>query len=137
MAVKFINMSSYDDSWPTFRGGPNVTSVVNKNQFDEDFFFNWRFKMLTYTMELHWNGKILNLQFPIILDFFFKDWFSLVLLYLWVTEELIRILLPKMEILCFWRFFHIVYWICWHNPQLGAINYFFYLYMGSLYIETA
>ena len=45
-------------------------------------------------MELHCNGKNLNLKlfnvFFIKLIFFHKtDWFSLVLLYMWVTYELI------------------------------------------------
>ena len=53
-----------------------------------------RFEIFAITMELHCNGKNLKSQinqfFLDQIDFFRKtDWFSLVLLYMWVTHELI------------------------------------------------
>ena len=55
---------------------------------------NLRFMIFAITVELHCNGKILKSQINKIFldrfDFFHKtDWLSLVLLYMWVTYELI------------------------------------------------
>ena len=57
-------------------------------------FINLRFRILAVTMELHCNGKHYKSQIIKIYldqtDFFHKtDWLSLVLLYMWVTYELI------------------------------------------------
>ena len=76
---------------PTYTEGPNLTSLFYKtNHFDQEKFEKLEVQDFAVTMELHCNGKILNLQFLnkflIKLIFFYKtDWLSLVLLYMWVT----------------------------------------------------
>ena len=64
-------------------------SLMKKN------LINLRFMFFAVTVELHYNGNYLKSQIsPIFLgetDFFVHktDWFSLVLLYMWMTYELI------------------------------------------------
>ena len=75
---------------PTYRGGPNLTS----REKEKKKLINLRFKNFAISMELHCNGKNhkspINQIFLDQTDFFQKtDWSSLVLLYMWVTYELI------------------------------------------------
>ena len=81
--------------------------------------------------ELHFNGKILNLQFLnfFLITFSFKeiDWFSLVLLHMWVTYELIWMnFTAKNGNFMFSEVFPIVNPIVnrigLHYPKLRAIN---------------
>ena len=84
---------------------------IKKNQFDQEKIEKFEVQDFAFTMELHCIGNILNHQFKkkilIKMIFFYKtDWFSLVLLYMWVIYELILWNFnATMAILCFWRFF--------------------------------
>ena len=65
----------------TYRGGQNLTSLFyDKHQFDQEKLDYLRFIIFAITMELHCNGK--NTKSPINP--------ILVLLYMWVTYELIQ-----------------------------------------------
>ena len=85
---------------------------VKKNQFDQEKFEKLEVQDFAFTMELHCIGNILNHQLKkkslikMIFFFYKTDWFSLVLLYMWVIYELIlRNFNATMAILCFWKFF--------------------------------
>ena len=63
-------------------------SLIKKN------YINLQFMIFAATVELNCNGKIFKSQINLIFfdqtDFFHKQWFCLVLLYMWVTYELIK-----------------------------------------------
>ena len=71
-----------------------VVRFIKKIFLNKKYLRNFRVKIFSDTMELHCNGKNLESQISQIfldrVDFFYKtDWLSLILLFMWVEDELI------------------------------------------------